>query len=71
MSVIETRIWGWKGIAQYFGLSGDRTVRRWAKEHQLPIHRGPGNPGRVFAVTDELLKWEIERKKKRRCPHMS
>src|SRR5207237_264346 len=47
----------WKEIASHMGRDV-RTVMRWEKERDLPIHRGPGGkPGLVFADTDELDAW--------------
>lgn len=51
------RLHSWKEIASYMGREV-RTVMRWEKERELPIHRGPGGKaGLVFANTDELDAW--------------
>lgn len=49
---------GWKAIAAYFGRDR-KTVSRWARERDLPIHEIPGGSIRsVFAYEDELAAWE-------------
>jgi hypothetical protein len=51
------RLTSWKAIASYLGREV-RTVMRWEKERDLPIHRGPdGRSGVVFADKDELDAW--------------
>src|SRR5687767_5007661 len=51
------RLTSWKAIATYLGREV-RTVMRWEKERNLPIHRGPdGRSGVVFADMDELDAW--------------
>jgi len=53
----ERRLDSWKEIASFFARD-ERTVRRWEKEHALPVHRIPGGPkGRVFAYQSELHEW--------------
>lgn len=51
------RLDSWKEIAAFFGRD-ERTVKRWEKERDLPVHRVPG-PARsgVFAYTAELSEW--------------
>jgi excisionase family DNA binding protein len=47
----------WKEIAGYLGVTV-RTVQRWEKESDLPIHRqGNGRKARVVAYSDELDGW--------------
>jgi tetratricopeptide (TPR) repeat protein len=51
------RLDSWKEIAGFFDRD-ERTVKRWEKERQLPVHRLPGGSrARVFAFTDELKQW--------------
>jgi hypothetical protein len=50
------RIESWKEIAAFFARD-ERTVRRWEKTRNLPVHRLPGEKGGVFAYTDELRLW--------------
>jgi hypothetical protein len=53
----------WKEIAAYFG-KGVRTVQRWEKSIDLPVHR-PGNDRNiVFADPDELKAWALKAKLK-------
>lgn len=48
---------GWKLIANYLGKS-TRTVQRWEREMDLPIHRLPAaKADTVFAFPDELDAW--------------
>ena len=48
---------GWKEIATHLG-RGERTVKRWEAERQLPVRRVPGG-GRaaVYAYSDEVEDW--------------
>ena len=47
----------WKEIAHFFG-KGVRTVQRWEKTLDLPIHRPPGAPSNVvLARTSDLEEW--------------
>ncbi|ADV81883.1 hypothetical protein [Terriglobus saanensis] len=47
----------WKEIAQFFG-KGVRTVQRWEKTLDLPIHRPPGAPSNVvLARESDLEAW--------------
>jgi len=47
----------WKEIALFFG-KGVRTVQRWEKTLDLPIHRPPGAPSNVvLARTSDLEEW--------------
>ena len=47
----------WKEIAHFFG-KGVRTVQRWEKTLDLPIHRPPGAPSNVvLARTSDLEDW--------------
>ena len=51
------RLDSWKEIASFLSRD-ERTVRRWEKEHALPVHRIPGGAkGRVFAYEVELRQW--------------
>ena len=51
------RLTAWKEIASYMDRDV-RTVMRWEKTRELPVHRGPGGKsGVVFADTDELDAW--------------
>ena len=58
-------IFGWKGIQAYFG--GEiplNTLKRWAREGGMPVCRDGDSPhGRIYADVDELIDWEIERKR--------
>ena len=47
----------WKEIAHFFG-KGVRTVQRWEKTLDLPIHRPAGAPSNVvLARTSDLEEW--------------
>jgi tetratricopeptide (TPR) repeat protein len=51
------RLDSWKEIAGFFN-KDVRTVRRWEKERNLPVHRAPGKPGgSVYAFEGELTEW--------------
>ncbi|MGH8397329.1 MAG: tetratricopeptide repeat protein [Gammaproteobacteria bacterium] len=50
------RIESWKEIAAYFG-KDERTVKRWETDRSMPVHRVPGDKGRVFAYSEELNLW--------------
>jgi tetratricopeptide (TPR) repeat protein len=51
------RLDSWKEIAAFFARD-ERTVKRWEKERNLPVHRVPGGGrGGVFAFTEELSAW--------------
>ena len=55
------RLDGWKEIASYLH-RGERTVKRWESECDLPIHRVPNAVhGRVYARTAELDEWLASR----------
>ena len=50
------RLNGWREIARHFG-KGVRTIQRWEKEYDLPVHRleaGTERADPVFAFVDEL-----------------
>jgi hypothetical protein len=47
----------WKAIAGHFGASV-RTVQHWELNRNLPVHRMPGERGRVYAFVDELDAWQ-------------
>jgi tetratricopeptide (TPR) repeat protein len=54
---LNRRLDSWKEIAAFFDRD-ERTVRRWEKERDLPVHRMPGKAGgSVFAFSDELSLW--------------
>ena len=49
----------WSEIARYLG-RGVRTVQRWERELQLPVHRvGAGKRSPVYAVVSELKFWMV------------
>lgn len=53
----QTRLDSWKEVARYLGRD-PRTVMRWERERQLPVHRMPGaKRSMVFAYVDELDAW--------------
>lgn len=53
----KRRLDSWKEIADYLGREV-RTVIRWEKDKQLPVHRVPGGRRQaVFAYTDEIDAW--------------
>jgi Tfp pilus assembly protein PilF len=53
----DHRLDSWKEIAAFFGRN-ERTVRRWATDRALPVHRIPGaTKGRIFAFEGELREW--------------
>lgn len=47
---------GWKEIASHLGV-GVRTAQDYERNLGLPVHRQPGDRGRVFAHPDELDVW--------------
>jgi len=52
-----SRIDSWKAIADYFGRSV-RTVMRWERDRNLPVHHVPGGSTRtVYALVEELDAW--------------
>lgn len=52
-----SRLDSWKAIADYFGRSV-RTVMRWERDRNLPVHHVPGgNTRTVFALVEELDAW--------------
>jgi Tol biopolymer transport system component len=56
-TVANARLDSWKEIATYLGRN-ERTVVRWEKEKDLPIHRIPGGQRQgVFAFRHELDNW--------------
>jgi tetratricopeptide (TPR) repeat protein len=63
------RLDSWKEIAAY--LDRDvRTVRRWEKERNLPVHRyGRKDRGRVYAWEQEIDEWLTARHRTRPSPH--
>jgi Tfp pilus assembly protein PilF len=57
LNASNRRLDSWKEIAAFFGRD-ERTVKRWEKERNLPVHRVPGGVrSGVFAYTDELSHW--------------
>lgn len=46
----------WKEIAKHLGVT-ERTAQNWERGRGLPVHRLPGEKGRVFAWEDELDRW--------------
>lgn len=57
MSEPHVRLKGWKRIAAYFERD-ESTVRRWASEKGLPVHRVSGKSrGAVYAYDLELDAW--------------
>lgn len=46
----------WKEVAAYLGVT-ERTAQKWERERGLPVHRLPGERGRINAWTDELDHW--------------
>ncbi|MCG6989485.1 MAG: hypothetical protein LJF06_15080 [Gemmatimonadetes bacterium] len=54
---MEERLNSWKAIAVYLGREV-RTVQRWAKDRDLPVHHVPGGARpRVFALKSEIDAW--------------
>jgi len=51
---------GWKEIASHLGTSV-RTAQDYERNLGLPVHRQPGEKGRVFADPDELDAWRTHR----------
>jgi len=52
-----TMLNSWKEIASYLD-RGVRTVQRWERELQLPVHRiGKGKRSPVYAIATELKLW--------------
>jgi excisionase family DNA binding protein len=49
----------WKEIAEYLGVSV-RTAQKWEAEMGLPVHRLPGEKGRVSAEAAGLERWKRE-----------
>jgi hypothetical protein len=57
----ERRLDGWKAIAAYLGRTV-RTVQRWEREQQLPVHRLLHNShSTLYAVMGELEQWRRRR----------
>lgn len=55
--VESVRLDSWKEIASFLHRDA-RTVRRWERERQLPVHRVPGGErSGVFAYVAELERW--------------
>jgi len=65
---LSERLNSWKAIAGYLGREV-RTVQRWAKERDLPVHRLPGGARpRVFAFRSEIDAWLSAPPSNRRSP---
>ena len=65
-----SRLNSWKEIASHLG-RGVRTVQRWERELQLPVHRigtGPRSP--VYALTTELNFWIRTSEARRKSQHL-
>ena len=56
----ETRLDGWKAVAEYLGRSS-RTAQRWHLEHGLPVRRIGADLGSIFAYPNDLDGWLRER----------
>src|SRR5215467_11266814 len=55
--VPSTRLNSWKEIATFLG-RGVRTVQRWERDLQLPVHRiGKGKRSPVYALVSEVNFW--------------
>ena len=48
----------WKEIADYLHVSV-RTAQKWEEEKGLPIHRLPGEKGRIRGYPNELDRWKL------------
>jgi Tol biopolymer transport system component len=54
---LQDRLDSWKEIASFLG-RGVRTVQRWEREEQLPVHRlEHAKRGSVYAIRGELARW--------------
>lgn len=58
MTPERAELTGWSQIAEYLGVSV-RTAQVYEREQGLPVHRLPGQKGRVWASTDELDTWKL------------
>ena len=61
MSVAGSRaeeLRGWKQIADYLRVS-IRTAQNMEKDQRLPVRRGAGIKGQVFALTNEVEEWRL------------
>src|SRR5262245_21440596 len=52
----QDRLDGWGQIATFLGRD-IRTVQRWERQENLPVHRHPGPRPRVWASRCELNDW--------------
>jgi hypothetical protein len=52
---------GWKQIADYLRVS-IRTAQNMEKEQRLPVRRGAGIKGQVFALPAEIDEWRLHKK---------
>jgi tetratricopeptide (TPR) repeat protein len=61
MGSIDDRFDSWKEIANYLNTSV-RTVQRWEKREQLPVHRHThARQGTVYAFKGEIDRWREDR----------
>jgi hypothetical protein len=67
MEAERRELLGWKGIAEHLGVT-ERTAQDYARKHGLPIHRMPGDRGRVYGYTDELDRWRVGGEKRTVLP---
>ena len=51
---------GWKAIAEYLRVSV-RAAQEYEKDRGLPVHRQPGEKGRVYAKPGELEEWRANK----------
>lgn len=58
----ETELSGWKEIADYLRVS-PRTAQTLEKTQGLPVRRGVGRKGPVFALPSDLDRWRAQRNK--------
>jgi hypothetical protein len=57
MGTERRKLSGWEEVSAYLAVR-PRAAQNYEKEHHLPIHRMPGEKGRVWAYTDELDVWQ-------------
>jgi hypothetical protein len=58
----ESELHGWEEIAQRLSVTV-RTAQTYEKHYGLPVHRGPGAKGRVWAAAPEIDAWKRGRDK--------
>lgn len=67
----DDRLGSWKEIAAYLK-SGVRTVQRWEKLEELPVHRHVHKKlGSVYAYKSEIAAWEAQRRMVHPSPTVS